>query len=112
MDYAFEKTWKSLTTELAKQFGPDMELDAILFLIGVQELGQGFRKFAKDEKLHLMHISVCRLLEPFGYYEYVGNDDDGWPHYRKQENMPFLKPEEQQQLMKEAIIEYFDYSST
>lgn len=112
MDYTFEKTWKSLTDELAKQFGPDIELDAILFLIGVQELGQGFRKFAKDEKLHLMHISVCRLLEPFGYYEYVGNDDDGWPHYRKKENMPFLKPEEQQQLMREAIIEYFDYSST
>lgn len=112
MDYAFEKNWKSLTTELSKQFGPDMELDAILFLIGVQELGQGFRKFSKDEKLHLMHISVCSLLEPYGYYEFTGNDDDGWPHYQKKEDMPFLKPEEQQLLMKRAILEYFDYSST
>lgn len=111
MDYAFEKKWKSLTEELSKQFGPDMELDAILFLIGVQELGQGFRKFSKDEKLHLMHISVCRLLEPYGYYEFVGNDDDGWPHYRKKEDMPYLEPEEQQRLMKDAIMEYFNYSS-
>lgn len=112
MDYAFEKKWKALTEQLEAQFGAEMELDAILFLIGVQELGQGFRKFSKDEKLHLMHISVCRLLEPYGYYEFEGNDDDGWPHYHKKEEMPYLKPEEQQLLMKRAIVEYFDYLST
>lgn len=111
MDYAFEKQWKGLVTELAKQFGPDLELDAILFLIGVQELGQGFRKFSKDEKMNLMHIAVCRLLEPYGYYEFVGNDEDGWPHFRKQEDLPHLEAEEQQRLMKRAIMEYFDYSS-
>lgn len=112
MDYDFEKKWKALTEQLEAQFGADMELDAILFLIGVQELGQGFRKFSKDEKMHLMHISVCRLLEPYGYYEFEGNDDDGWPHYTKKEEMPYLKPEEQQTLMKRAILEYFNYLSS
>jgi len=112
MDYAFEQKWQTVKTALSKQFGPDMELDAILFLIGVQELGQGFRKFSKDEKMHLMHISVCKLLEPYGYYEFVGMDEDGWPHYRSKEELPPLKPEEQQLLMKRAIVEYFDYSST
>lgn len=112
MDYAFEQKWQEVKTELAKQFGPDMDLDAILFLIGVQELGQGFRKFSKDEKMHLMHISVCRLLEPFGYYEFTGIDDDGWPHFRNKEKLPHLKPEEQQLLMKRAVLEYFGYSST
>lgn len=108
MDYAFEKKWKELTTQLEAQFGADMELDAILFLIGVQELGQGFRKFSKDEKLHLMHISVCRLLEPYGHYEYVGNDEDGWPHFKKTAELPPLEAEDQQLLIKRAILEYFD----
>jgi hypothetical protein len=112
MDFAFEQKWKTVCDELSKQFGSDLELDAIIFLIGVQELGQGFRKFSKDEKLHLMHIAVCKLLEPYGHYEFTGMDDDGWPHYRKVESLPPLIAKEQELLMKRAIIEYFDYSST
>lgn len=112
MDFAFENKWKTVCGELGKQFGSDLELDAIIFLIGVQELGQGFRKFSKDEKLHLMHIAVCKLLEPYGHYEFTGMDDDGWPHYRKVESLPPLDAKEQEMLMKRAIIEYFDYSST
>ncbi len=112
MDYAFEQKWREVTSQLAENFGPDLDLDAILFLIGVQELGQGFRKFTKDEKLHVLHIAVCRLLEPYGHYEFTGMDDDGWPHYRKKENLPNLDAKEQELLMKRAIVEYFDYSST
>jgi hypothetical protein len=112
MDYDFEKNWKDLLTKLSEQFGAEMELDAILFLVGVQELGQGFRKFSKSEKMDLMHIAVCKLLEPFGYYTYEGNDADGWPHYSKQDNLPHLEAKEQQLLMKRALLEYFDYSNT
>src|SRR5690606_39403150 len=62
--------------------GEELDLDAIIFLVGVQELGMGFRKFKKDEKVNLMHIAICRVLEPYGYYEYEGRDADGWPHYK------------------------------
>lgn len=104
--------WEEIVSKISKQFaeGEDVDLDGIIFLIGVQELGQGFRKFKKDEKLNVMHIAICRLLEPYGYYEFEAYDEDGWPHYRKIEDLPHLKPGHQTRLMKEAIIQYFEES--
>lgn len=82
-------------------------MDTILFLIGVRELGQPRKKFKKDEKIQLLHIAICRLLQPYGYYELEGLDADGWPHYTLKEKIPNLKAGEQSVLMKEAVIRYF-----
>ena len=70
-------------------------------------MGQGAKEFKKDEKINLMHIAICRLLEPFGYYEFDFFDDEGWPHYKKLEDLPALKSGEQTVLIKEAIVLYF-----
>jgi hypothetical protein len=51
-----------------------------------------------------MHIAICRLLEPYGFYEFDFYDDERWPHCRK--SYP-LKAGEQSVLMKEAIVNYF-----
>lgn len=83
------------------------QIDTILFLIGVQELGSGQQKYTKDDKLNILHIAVCRLLQPFGYYRFSHYDDDGFPHFEEVEKLPELKPNEQQLLMKKAIIQYF-----
>ena len=105
-----KEKWDFLVTKLTADFAEDEELnvDGILYLIGVQELGQGHRKFKKDEKLNLMHIAICKLLEPYGYYEFDYFDDDGWPHYKVLTELPNLKAGEQTVLMKEAIVSYFD----
>lgn len=87
--------------------GDTLDLDAIIYLIGIQELGQLHRKFKKDEKLNLMHIAICRVLEPYGYYRFDYFDDEGWPHYTVLEQLPPLKAGEQSVLMKEAIVHYF-----
>jgi len=107
MDLAFEYQWRSLLKTLSAEYGSDLDLNAILFLIGVQELGQGARVFKKREKLELMHIAVCTLLHPYGYYNPIGRDIQGWPHFEKQKALPPLSGEEQERLMKEAIIAYF-----
>lgn len=85
----------------------NVPIETMLFLIGVQELGSGKQKYTKDDKINLLHIAVCRLLEPFGYYEFSHYDDDGYPHFLEKEPLPELKPNEQQILMKKAIIQYF-----
>jgi hypothetical protein len=92
---------------LEAQFGADLDLQGILFLIGVQELGKGKIKLNKNEKLDVMHIAICTLLAPYGYYLYEGLDKDGWPHWQANEKLPPLKPSQQQELMKQAIVEYF-----
>ena len=108
-DERLKQRWETLVKKLSDQFSPgeDLDLDGIIYLIGVQELGQIHRRFKKDEKLDLMHIAICRLLEPYGYYEFDFYDDDGWPHYRVKEELPHLKAGEQSVLMKEALVHYF-----
>ena len=108
MDLEFEKQWKDTLTALSRSFGEELDLQAVLFLIGVQELGQGAKKFSKDQKVDLMHIAICTLLEPYGYYTYAGRDGDGWPHFERNEKLPFLPAKEQELLMKNAIIQYFE----
>jgi hypothetical protein len=108
-DEQLKERWGQVEEKLSRQFadGEKLELDAIIYIIGLQELGQIHRKFKKDHKLDLMHIAICRLLEPYGYYEFEYFDDEGWPHYKVVENLPQLKAGEQSVLMKEAIVQYF-----
>jgi len=47
------------------------------------------------------------LLSPYGFYEYKGVDEEGWPHWQVNEKLPPLKPLQQETLIKEAIVEYF-----
>jgi len=101
----FEKAQKILSDQFND--GELLEVDGIIYLIGLQELGQPHQQFKKDEKLNLMHIAICRLLEPFGYYKFSHFDDDKWPHYDLISEIPPLKAGEQSVLMKEAIVLYF-----
>ena len=100
--------WDKVVELFSKKFadGAEMDIDAMLFLIGVQEVGSGYKRYKKDEKIDLMHVAICRLLVPYGYYEYMGIDDQGWPHYKPLELLPSLKPGEQSLLMKQAIVKY------
>ncbi len=108
-DEKLKERWELVVQKLSNQFadGDVLDLDAIIYLIGVQELGQLKRTFKKDQKLDLMHIAICKLLSPYGYYELDFVDDEGWPHYKALEALPFLKAGEQSVLMKEAIVNYF-----
>lgn len=101
--------WSKVEKFFSENFETDKhpQIDTILFLIGVQELGSGKQKYTKDDKLNILHIAVCRLLEPFGYFKFTHYDDDGYPHFEVLEDLPELKPNEQQILMKKAVIQYF-----
>ncbi|MDR2206342.1 MAG: hypothetical protein LBE36_09355 [Flavobacteriaceae bacterium] len=101
--------WKKTEEFFAKNFQTEsgVSVETMLFLIGVQELGGGKQEYSKDDKINLIHIAVCRLLEPFGYYKFSHYDKDGFPHFEQTEPLPELRPNEQQLLMKKAIIQYF-----
>ncbi len=105
METEFE--YQNVLKQIAKQFGEDIDIQGLLFIIGLQELGKGKIKLSKNEKLDVMHIAICTLLSPYGYYEYEGLDKDGWPHWKTMENLPPLKPAQQQEIIKQAIVEYF-----
>ncbi len=100
--------WKALLAQLAEIFDEEPDLQTILFLIGVNELGQGAREFSKSEKMDLMHIATCRLLSQYGYYLLEGEDQDGWPHWALVEKLPALKLGQQEDLLRQAALIYFE----
>ncbi len=109
-DEKLKARWEYIVKKLSDDFaaGETLNLDGIIYLIGVQELGQLRTRYKKDEKVNLMHIAICKLLEPYGYYRFDFVDADGWPHYQLVEELPPLKPGEQSVLMKEAVVYYFE----
>lgn len=108
-DLDLEKSWASLLTALEKLIGKKpKDLNSVLFLIGVQELGQGRKVFGKEEKQDLMHIGICKVLSLAGYYELEGLDKDGWPHWKLVKKLPHFDMLEQEKLLKILVIEYFE----
>ncbi|NKI31414.1 hypothetical protein [Croceivirga thetidis] len=108
-DEQLKQRYTLLVEKLSEQFADSdpLDIEGIIYLVGVQELGQLQRSFKKDEKVNLMHVAICRLLEPYGYYEFDFFDNDGWPHYKMKQELPNLKAGEQSVLMKEALVNYF-----
>jgi hypothetical protein len=101
--------WNALQQKIATDFDTDTpDIKVILFLIGVQELGQGPKKFSKRQKEELMHIATCKLFSQMGFYHLEGLDQDGWPHWKLIKAIPNYTLLEQEMLMKSLIIEYFE----
>lgn len=108
-DLDLHRKWAWLRSQLEKTVGKrPRDLDAVLFLIGVQELGQGKRSFSKEEKQDLMHIAICRILSPSGYYQLEGLDQEGWPHWKQVKKLPHFDSLEQEVLLKMHVLEYFE----
>jgi hypothetical protein len=100
--------WVQLEATLTERFGKKPDLDAILFLIGIQEFGQFRPAFSKEEKQDLMHVAVCHLLSSSGFYVLDKVDEDGWPHYRQLKALPTLGLQEQENFIKDHVLLYFD----
>ena len=104
--------WWKLEERLMDKFGKKPDMEAILFLIGIQELGNLQKKFSKEQKQDLMHIAVCTLLAQSGYYLPEGLDEDGWPHFAQLKELPTFNMIEQEFFLKDHILLYFDNSKS
>jgi len=106
----FEERWVAVENLLRERFGKVPDMEGILFLIGMNEYGRPpkRRTFSKEEKQDLMHIAVCTLLSQYGYYAFAGRDADGWPHFELIEQPPALPMPEQERMLKECVVNYFE----
>ena len=104
-----QRNWQALLNHLEKLIGKrPKDLNAVLFIIGMQELGQGPKRFSKEEKQDLMHIAICKALSFSGYYQLEGLDKDGWPHWKLIKKLPHFDLLEQEKLLKMHALEYFE----
>jgi hypothetical protein len=103
-----QQRWWNLEAKLVERFNKKPDLEAILFLIGIQEFGQLKEKFTKEQKQDLMHVAVCSLFAQSGYYELEGKDIEGWPHFMQLKPMPDMNAFEQENFLKDHILLYFE----
>ena len=103
-----QSRWWALEAKMLDRFGKKPDLEAILFLIGIQEFGDLRNKFSKEQKQDLMHVAVCSLLAQSGYYEIDRYDDDGWPHFKQLKVLPVFNMIEQENFLKDHILLYFE----
>lgn len=91
-----------------ERFGKKPDMEAILFLIGMQETGFVKSKITKEQKQDLMHVAVCTLLSESGYYALEGKDEEGWPHFKQLREIPSLQLVEQENFLKDHVLLYFE----
>jgi hypothetical protein len=103
-----QQRWWALEARLMERFGKKPDMEAILFLIGMQETGFIKAKITKEQKQDLMHVAVCTVLTPGGYFELEGKDKDGWPHFKQLKPMPNMPLPEQENFLKDYILLYFE----
>src|ERR1700704_2995699 len=100
--------WWKLEEKLLERFGKKPDLEAVLFLIGIQEFGQIKNKFTKEQKQDLIHVAICSLLSQSGYYELEKTDEEGWPHFKQVKQMPELNMIQQENFLKDHVLLYFE----
>jgi hypothetical protein len=108
-DLDLERQWGRLLVELELILEKKpKDLNGVLFIVGMQELGKGARRFSKEEKQDLLHIAICKVLSLSGYYELEGLDAEGWPHWKLVKKLPHFDLLEQEKLLKMHVLEYFE----
>ena len=54
MNFELEKKWRETVEKVSEHFGEILDMQSILFMIGVQELNKGFQKLSKDRKVDVI----------------------------------------------------------
>jgi hypothetical protein len=99
--------WLKLRIKLKEKYGIKPDMNGVLLLIGVQELGQGPQEFSKEQKQDLMHVAICTILTASGYYNVDGLDEEGWPHFTQLKALPEFNTYEQENFLKDHVLLYF-----
>lgn len=107
MDDTTKMKWYKIVFGLKKQFGKKPDMNAILFLIGMNEVGK-VKEYSKQEKTELLHVATCKLLSYGGYYKLENYDKDGWPHFELIQVLPYADLMQQENLLRKLIVHYFE----
>lgn len=101
------QNWNELCDRLGDMFGMDVDLNGVLYLIGVRERGWILRKFTKYEKWSLINLGSCILYKEIGMVEDLGTDRDGWPMFREKTVLTNWTEERKQKTLQDCALRYF-----
>jgi hypothetical protein len=99
--------WNELCLHLGKQFNIDIDLNGVLFLVGIRERGLTLQPFTKDEKMSLINLGSCTLYQEMGLVEKTGTDEEGWPVFRQKALAPSIPEDRKNKVLQDCALRYF-----
>lgn len=100
--------WTGLCEHLGKQFGMEVDLNGILFLVGIRERGLTLQPFTREEKLSLINLGSCTLYLEMGLVESCGSDAEGWPIFKQKSLAPTIPEERKKKVLQDCALRYFN----
>jgi hypothetical protein len=100
--------WDEFVLKASYHFKVTANLEFLLFIMGIQESGQGIKAYSKQEKMDIITLARCRLLEMSGFVKQTGTDNEGWPTFDVLKDENELLPSERDKMQKENLMAYFD----
>lgn len=107
-DQDLDVRWHRLLTHLEALVGrTPSSLEQVLFLIGVQERGRGYEPgLSREQKQDLIMEGAWHAFAALGLYQRTLDDPAVWvPTFSP---WPKLSQEDQEKLLRIAILEYFN----
>ncbi len=101
------ENWNDLCKTLNELFGIDVDLNGVLFLVGIRERGLSFQHFSKEEKINLINLGSCTLYQQMGLVTRSGTDPDGWPLFHQNALSPVIPEERKLKTLQDCAIRYF-----
>jgi len=99
--------WNELCEHLGKQIGIEVDLNGVLFLIGIRERGLAFQPFSKEEKMSLINLGSCTLYHEMGLIEKCGTDEEGWSLFKQKALAPVIPEERKYKVLQDCALLYF-----
>ena len=101
-------SWDNLTAFLEKNFGIEQNLTSVLFLIGIQESGKGFKSYDQQEKTEIIKLAQINLLARENFYIPIKGKDNGESVWIENPNMSIPTESVLEKLLKSLILDYFN----
>lgn len=99
--------WEELCAHLGRQFNIEVDLNGVLFLVGIRERGLTFQQFSKEEKMNLINLGSCTLYQEMGLVQMTGTDEEGWPVFRQKTLAPSIPEERKNKVLQDCAVRYF-----
>ena len=104
-----ERRWQSLLSDVESKFGRKPDVDALLFLMGIQSVGRGFEPdLPKERKQSLIMEGSYLAFETLGLYQRMGLERNGFWIWEKTGDIPKLDVDDQEKLLQIGILNYFE----
>ena len=102
------KTWEYLLTSLNKIYNIHKDLVSVLFIIGLQEAGSGFKKYSQAEKTEIIKLAQLKLLSRENYYLNIATDKSNLPIWVENPEKQLPSGKILEKLLQSLSLDYFN----